>query len=176
MLIISKKYKDYYDYLQGIYGVDKKVVLDRSKSEGFVPSDRTGFTLHLCDFAYDCWFQDKEYFWCERIKEVAQRKYYFDDTYTMPDGRTHLRDKVIPSNINKKYNCPIVVTYRFDKNSCNYPTLKNLNFVSVLSAKEVYLKLATWLSKEPEVLDTRTNEEKIQTNGFDIKKSFRHRK
>lgn len=32
MKIISK-YKDYYDYLQGIYGVDEKLILDRRSSE-----------------------------------------------------------------------------------------------------------------------------------------------
>ena len=40
MKIISK-YKDYYDYLTGIYGVDDKIVLDRRGWEGKKVSDLT---------------------------------------------------------------------------------------------------------------------------------------
>lgn len=36
MKIISK-YKDYYDYLRGIYGEDEKLILDRRRSDSFKP-------------------------------------------------------------------------------------------------------------------------------------------
>ena len=50
MKIISK-YKDYYDYLQGIYGIDNNLILDRIKfSPISYEYDNTIITLYICDY------------------------------------------------------------------------------------------------------------------------------
>lgn len=59
MKIISK-YKDYYDYLQGVYGVDPKVTLDRTKSNNLIFSGSPGESLriYICDHIIDGVFCD----------------------------------------------------------------------------------------------------------------------
>lgn len=89
-------------------------------------------------------------------------------------------------NTNKEHKSPICIYYRdglsFDglyqnrmyENVATDINLSEIGFAKVLPAQEIYLKLVDWLTPVDEVVDTRTNEEKILTNGFDLKTSFRH--
>lgn len=50
-MIILGKNKDYYDYLVGIYGIDKDIVFDRKDAisllDGKIILSRKGFKYHL---------------------------------------------------------------------------------------------------------------------------------
>lgn len=64
MRIISK-YKDYYDYLQGINGVDEKLILDRTMYGHLdsIPGKPMKETIFICDYQVDgLWFESKIYF------------------------------------------------------------------------------------------------------------------
>jgi hypothetical protein len=51
MRIISK-FKDYYDYIQGIYGVDEKLILDRTTfyKMPYVPTDYINETFYIGEY------------------------------------------------------------------------------------------------------------------------------
>lgn len=51
MRIISK-FKDYYDYLQGIYGVDEKLILDRTDFQhlSYTPSNNQISTFYIGEY------------------------------------------------------------------------------------------------------------------------------
>ena len=63
MKIISK-FKDYYDYLQGIYSVDDKLILDRTKYTplSYKPSVKTKHSLYIGNLQVDVlWIDGKPY-------------------------------------------------------------------------------------------------------------------
>jgi len=91
------------------------------------------------------------------------------------------------TEINKKLRKPILVdieTHGRFYPKRNYDWFDNIildefKFIKKLTPQEIYGKLDTflgWLNDNPEKVSDISNEEKIKTKGFDIKKSFRHRK
>ena len=59
------------------------------------------------------------------------------------------------------------------------PDLSRFGFAKWVPADEMYRQIVAfigWLKDNPEIPNNQTNEEKIQSNGFDLKTSFRHRK
>ena len=68
MLIISK-YKDYYDYLQGIWGVDEKRVLDRTKFETTPEEFKLGdkVTFIICGQVFQGVYNDKEWLYGDQL-------------------------------------------------------------------------------------------------------------
>ena len=63
MKIISK-FKDYYDYLQGVYGVDDKLIIDRTKYTplSYKPSVKTKHSLYIGNLQVDVlWIDGKPY-------------------------------------------------------------------------------------------------------------------
>jgi len=45
-----------------------------------------------------------------------------------------------------------------------------------MKPEEIYIKLSNWVSPKDDIVDKRTNLEKIITNGFDKINSFRNTK
>ena len=201
MKIISK-YKDYYDYLQGIRGIDSKVVLDRSESTYnkrytmMSIHELNVLHIHICGLAYDGVYcsKKKRTFWGEQLSEVASeittyqgwdgvKNKMMDNpapvAYIQPDKNYKERKMVFieprPSNLNELTKCPIVEGYNL-RNYTLYPHLKDFDFGSVLTPEEIWDQLYNWIVKmnEPSVQDNRTDEEKIKSNGFDTKTSFRN--
>jgi hypothetical protein len=104
----------------------------------------------------------------------------------------------IPVNINTDLKCPIVakiITTEERKNSRRintlflhngdkldtkgyniYPKLEDISAGSVLSPQDIYLQLCEWLAPKEDVQDNMSNEEKVESHGFDKKKSFRNMK
>lgn len=98
-----------------------------------------------------------------------------------------------PNEINKFLNTPVCLFKGFDvfpdilvdrkkeqqiyangKGIIKNPNLTEINFAKVLPPQEIYLKLTDFLTQKDEIEDKRTNSEKILTNGFDLKSSFRN--
>jgi hypothetical protein len=80
------------------------------------------------------------------------------------------------TSLNKKQNCPIILQSHYNF-YYKFPPLYKFKLHQILSAKEIYQMLVDWLStiknENENKPDNRTNNEKIISKGFDIKKSFR---
>jgi hypothetical protein len=71
MKIISK-YKDYYDYLVGIYGVDEKLILDRTD---FVLTskltNKSKVTFYICGYIIDGYYIDGKFYYGSDLEQFA---------------------------------------------------------------------------------------------------------
>lgn len=190
MKIISK-YKDYYDYLQGIYGVDEKLVLDRRKSDHpsyysdgiyrFLIGGLKVDVLHKNDSFY-CGESDMIKLGGTRIENPRQPNII---SYRIP---------YVDSLGNSKPISICVTPYgesrgssRFDEYaiymvqdaySClPYPRLEQYGIQKVLKPHDIWIELSAWLGKqatkrEPEV-PVGDDKVRILSAGFDLKTSFR---
>ena len=183
MKIISK-YKDYYDYFQGIYGVDYNRIYKREdyilKPSYSASSDEDEpFRMHT--FAIN----NKLYYMAENEKGMhVLTPEFIDQAY--PKKRwiaSRYKDYIseVNTDINRIKRKPILYqTYRWNQEWQNGdPILKSFDFHKVMSAKDVYLEVESfmgWLKDNPPIPDKMTDKEKTVSHGFDLKKSFRHRK
>lgn len=187
MKIISNR-KDFYDYLSDIYGEDPKIVLDRrdyTKSQ--YQSNNTIVRLFLCDFVIEGFYRDGKYYWGdmasifsdgdEDYEKLHPNKFYIDKKY-IGNGARYRSIQRSPyrsvNKINTKNNCPILISSYKNGEYYKYPNLQNIGINSVFSSQEVYLLLSEWLSPKEDIVDNRTDKEKIISNGFDLKSSFRN--
>lgn len=227
MRIISK-YKDYYDYLQGIYGIDEKLILDRTGN--FATPER--FRTNVLRYKHNRDLYEIVRFWIcgrlieglfnigtgiflygEDLKELASNdkvqgtgkfRYYINQHKSDTDffwyinlpqkrGWTKVAKYPIPFEIANQLNrrlfddikkpicpndaeqCPILYDAGFNvPNYVKFPILSDFEFHKVYSAHDLWILLAEWLGREKEIPNNQTNEEKIISNGFDLKSSFRH--
>lgn len=175
MKIISN-FKDYYDFLQQ-HGIDEKVVYDRRTevqmwngsfikrgyNGPFLPREEDIVGFHICG----------NYI---RLKFV-NGKYQFDTQ--RPLNGTFVCDKQPNANpeynnLNIKYDCPIVLSY--NREIVKNPKLSLFDFGKYISPEKIYQLLYDWCSTNFLPEDKRTDKEKIVSNGFDIKSSFRNTK
>lgn len=199
MKIISK-YKDYYDYVAGIYGIDPKLVLDRRTEEDIVARNEfsTGkVRFYICGkYVEGLQIRDKVYFG-EKLLEFGEidrqpswRSGFSDGHTRVAVNLTKLKDREFhdptgieyfllepkDTDVNDKENCPILMGGRFI-GYFKYPILESFNLASVFPPEEIFLMLSSWLSKkitEKElVVDSRTDTQKLESKGFDKVVSFR---
>lgn len=199
MKIISK-YKDYYDYLQGIYGVDEKLVLDRREHcLTSHPIDNSIIRLFICGLLVEGYYLGECYYYGEDIEQFHDSgKYYTSDAwnkthYSIPVSNGKYREFLhvlkdpmkMPDNShnpNIRENCPIMVQvfgtgkrWRHNEGLVKeFPILKDYNISKVFSPEDMWIMLSEWLAKEKTILDNRTNKEKILSHGFDYVESFRN--
>lgn len=193
MKIISK-YKDYYDYLQGIYGVDEKLVLDRRSSEHptYYSTGRHVFlignirvdVIHI-DGKFYCGESDMIKLGGKRHVDVTGRVSY-TVSYTTASGRREtISVAVKPMILNSKDSDdrPAIVLLRtgdcYTKQSIYpFPRLEQYNIQKVLSPHDAWVELSAWLgqkvtAREP-VVPVGDDKVRILSAGFDLKTSFRH--
>jgi hypothetical protein len=187
MKIISK-FKDYYDFLQGVYGVDEKLVLDRTNFHSpHLSHIRTKIEIHvgewlvegLCENGVIYYGSDLDKFSCEfkppyYLSEIGFTK---EEYYQIPNGR-YSRMYVLkqPKFLGDKSptwkeDCPILY------NNIKHPILSDLDLIKVFSPEQVWLILSEWLGKritrnEP-IVPTGSDNIRIEQAGFDVKDSFR---
>lgn len=186
MLILSK-YKDYYDYLAGIYGVDTKLILDRREGKivrYLLPDKFSVQKLVIFDLVY------------EFVIDSRANWYYGDKLSLIGKFKKHwiTGKKGYVINLSKKYDvfvsptpykahhklkekapdCPIL--YVSDEEIIKWPRLWDFPTPAVIPPDEIYQKISTWLASkiEPPIQDNMTDKEKIKSHGFDIIKSFRN--
>ena len=142
MKIISP-YKDYYDYLSGIYGVDPKIVLDRRDHDEI--STEGTVSLVICGKSYDGLFKNGKYHWGSDLEMFNE----FDRAFPNKNKNKNPYDAIFireyweflfktPQkdylDINNKLNCPIVLVQRSNKSSDTtyhkYPILQKLDFTT----------------------------------------------
>jgi len=204
MRIISK-YKDYYDYFVGIFGIDDNKIYDRRElivnKDPFKNSNNDDIDLYVFAIANTIYplfyYRNKPYHTLEDIKrlEIIYRKnndiiksYRYVDTLHRYEELTkqvctvntdarkpvlvrHFRYYSYLMNVNEEFATDDVHTY--------VPLLSDFKFNNILDAKEIYIKIETflgWLNDNPEIPNKQTDKEKLLSHGFDNKKSFRHRK
>lgn len=187
---IIAKYKDYYDFLQGKYGVDPKVVYDRRNGTAPYREEGTVFLIHFCGFEYYGVVLDGGgRFTNEAFKEAVGR-------YSRRDGRgspyfeafrfyprtAGVKQGFWTSRENSKFREPVLVQ-RFSCGRWTEPLKPTLlsayNFPSVKSASDAFIEISNFISgliDNPQKPDNFTDRDKILSHGFDLKKSFRHKK
>jgi len=107
------------------------------------------------------------------------------DPILLGKKRVERKDRLSEAPINL---CPFYYTF-LDKDALNgkplgkdyvikNPLLKNTYITKFISANDVWNEVYDYISslKDKEFVDTRTNDEHIESHGFDKKISFRHRK
>jgi hypothetical protein len=225
MKIISK-HKDYYDYLQGIYGVDPLQVYDRRTDNlvKFSPSASTDIgepyithsfainnrNYHIIEYKGKLYHSideliklDKMLIYRRSLEDKKAKRATDDDNGTLFDrwtlglrwGDTKPRNKESLAKLyfdknncetesNKRTRTPVLVYGRYGTDSdgkdikWSIPDLSTYGFAKWVPAPEMYRQVAefiSWMKDNPEIPNKQTNKEKIQSNGFDLKQSFRHR-
>lgn len=203
MRIVSKV-KDYYDYLQGIYGIDEKVCYDRR--DGIIVDPTRGYM----EGGLDYWFKPDYKPYCVYRRddgapaifglEIGYVRYvlsvfrginYDKFEYKLIEKiRINKEDKVSSAPINllhmrrknrfwDKGNHEYVPFLERGKSSYfRNPILARTFIPGLIPAEEVWENVYEYLSSlnEVEIIDTRTDVQHAESHGFDKKISFRHRK
>lgn len=196
MKIISK-FKDYYDYLQGIYGIDNFKVYKRNKivkeAEISLQFEEEKWRARKPHFFYSFAINNKIYLMVKTekgifevskqiLKDIGYHKYGIDGI---------LKNIGKPTNVNKHTRKPVIVgvgilgnydswsVYSKEWKIDSDPYLKSFSFHKVLSAHDIYIEVESflgWMKDHPEIPNKQSNAEKLLAKGFDKKISFRHRK
>lgn len=195
---ILSSYKDYYDYLSGIYGVDEKIILDRRKFDIPVKRNRLDrpckIVLKICGQVIEGWW-DQRFYYGKDLENAPGSTYYkkqkgrysFNTVnhphYSFPrPHETSLRSSEFKvrediykdeDKSNQKENCPILLR-GWDK-YLKFPILKELELNKYLMPKDLYLMLTEWLAPKDMVTDTMSDKQKVASKGF-TKESFRNTK
>ena len=170
MKIISK-FKDYYDYLQGIYGIDENLILDRTEFSPmpYKPSINSVKRFIIGDYLVEGLWHNNRMYYGKEIEELNISHNYYDfhidkaDYYAIKDGRFSndyvlKQPKMLKDSPAYKYKCPILIgTYSndYDKN----PILHEYSMSKVFSPVDIWLILSEFLGKLKD-----TNKESIQSN------------
>lgn len=201
-MYILTKYKDYYDYLSGIYGVDPLLILDRR--EGYItsfPYDKGKIILYICGYRIEGYYDGIRYWFGEDLKQFENETKYKSSRgpqypnvviaeYTWDNRRIYAHQyndhyALQPEIDNKNYNlikdCPILELTSISgyniPNFSKFPRLSDLNLASFIPAEEIYQWLSTWLAqrvdKSQERPDNLSNNQKIESKGFNLITSFR---
>lgn len=189
---ILSKYKDYYDFLSGIWGIDPKIVLDRRdfKFPLFYDHIPQKVSLFICGKLIEGFWDGISFYYGYSLSkfgkidelprwndinsiDISKRvsfKYNGRDFRILVDI---INDR---QNINIKENCPIILNLG-GKTNYKFPILSKMNLVSVFSPEVIYQMLVDWYSernndaeKRP---DNQTDLQKLISKGFDKKDSFR---
>ena len=174
MKIISK-YKDYYDYLQGIYGVDDKLLLDRRNGTAKDFSHHTGkHVLVICGKVLEYVCFENNYYFNEDIAQFNEAKVLHDSylwkNETRPKPKYLVNPNINPEkhwNFDKIYyptlsedvhkiypglevvskTCPIFIYHENSRTiQCEFPSLLELGINKQIEAKDMWIMLSEWLS------------------------------
>ena len=221
MKIIDRN-KDYYDYLQGIYGMDELVVYDRRDSFPIDVSkpicDKGTFCRDYYNANFDRWFRREILFDDEKRKEVSifgsnsvarrradaeeekKREEALSKGHRIKTPKRPLRilegkimhfileigfydyyfevERYIDDKDDKKLILKYALIDRDKEQLIKNPILYSTYIPKFIEPKEVWNNLYEYISslRDVEFEDTRTNDQHIESHGFDKKISFRHRK
>lgn len=226
MKILSKRgEKDYYDYLQGILGMDEKVVYDRRGSKVISASEYYAFDfpyeydLYFCKKPFKCdepknsikgWSSSKynnrvdrgnKYGYRDYVEEgsiyhlfleVGYHQFIFEtERYLDKEGKLHVDTNMVDhkevKKDEKKSNAPLFIgrlsfkycdTIDRTYDGVDNPILTETWIPKFIPAQDIWNMLYEYISSlnDKEFVDSRTNDQHIESHGFDKKISFRHRK
>lgn len=190
MKIISK-FKDYYDYLQGKFGIDEKKVLDRTKfyNYGDFADSAEYITLNFCGKLY---YRTTKKIVLKTSKYTNFQSYDFQNH---KDREPFLKYYKHNSNVKMVvlYTCEKYTWYTYNEtdyeaiseklpyvvystswNANGMPILKEIGFNNVIPPEEAYKLIEETISiKEQEIKRDPTDMNLYHSKGFD-KNSFRN--
>lgn len=202
MKVISK-YKDYYDYLVSVYGIDEHLVLDRrviTKRDQVIISDepklfREKISFYICGMLIEGYRVGEDMYFFEELRQFAKKQPEWYSRHRPSDIVTleintllshfpydEFRTKMVKDihEVNRKNDCPVLVSAhqrRPEEHTMPFPKLSDYGIPRVLPADDIFKMLTQWLSDRKsaaENVETKvTDEQKIQNKGFDKKRSFR---
>ena len=224
MKIIDNK-KDYYDYIQGVLGIDEKVTYDRRGSTNVGASELYHFDypfrydLYFCkkpfkddghktkkSYWQSCKYENRanKYRWSWKndrfvyegkvlhlLLEIGYHRFIFEiERYLDEEDKLRLDTYIVEhkevSKGNKKSKAPLyIAAYDFNYHSdgktsmgIENPILKETWIPGLIPAQDMWNMLYEYISSlnDKDIVDTRTNDQHIESHGFDKKISFRHRK
>ena len=184
MKIIDKR-KDYYDYLQGIWGQDPKAVYYRMAKDVFKSNERPEFFAKTFPDGI-CGYEGYISLVCGRIihhirfingKNGMSMKRYQTEFFDRPIGQVpvFLEWKIykVKSGTyrNKKYNYHSETFYGYKEN----PMLMSFP-LTVVPAEEVFTGIQDYILSQYDVdyVDRRSDIQKLEAAGFDRRTSFRN--
>lgn len=194
---ILSKYKDYYDWCVGKFGMDEKMVLDRTKN--YYPNTRkyedqsivNEYTLAICgELFYIIFYKGKAYHTQEELFELNDYFYKHDRSKILFRKRHRwykqywdsgtldwfMLEKNGKTDANDKYNIPTLL--KIGRNDWQGILLSEFQVGKYISPEEMFQTVYSWISskKDISIPNKQTNKEKILSHGLDYIKSFRHRK
>lgn len=190
MKILSRG-KDYYDYLIGKYGIDDKIVLDRTvtsnptKDYNYYRSNEI-FSVWFCDWYIEGLCKNKDFYYPFELLKIETTP-FGREIYKSDNEHYHLFTlRKLDFSLNREMNCPILFRWgkmrsiyqfkeinKFSKTDISkFPILDKIKFNKVFNPEEAYLELYNWLIYTKPIEEI-SDIDKIKGHGFDIKKSFR---
>lgn len=199
MKIISK-YKDYYDYLSGVWGEDPKLILERTKEFVVGNANHLGCDMYVLTFIIggnmvQIYNNGENFYFGEELKQFDNSNYWWkkEGHYRVEigysTGRTN--DMFIVDGIksgyeylNDKYNCPILFNKQSwhcsditKENFSTYPLLSSTPVTKFVDATDIYRWIQEYLAKKVDQSqarqDNQTDIQRLENKGFDKKTSFR---
>jgi hypothetical protein len=183
MLILSK-YKDYYDYLTGIYGVDNNLVLDRRVFHNYELFEDEKIVFIICGKRYEGYYVKKlnKVLYGEELLQLGEKRdrrhsFAWGEYADVPNvliktekiGHFGIRRRFLSDYVNvalepfydklkmnEKENCPILYVYS-SNDYYHYPQLSKYNFGSFIPAEDMYKILTEYLSNERTKLETHAD-------------------
>lgn len=185
------KFKDYYDFVAGIYGTDKTIVYERIHSaiENFsggkwskVPLNDKWFSLDRVDYrllavcgkVYFIAKYNDDFYFGQQANCLLDKIY---DKWGKSDFKRRIGLHNTETDLNNIQNCPILLCktdcycklYAVGKNV----RLSDYSFGSIVEPLTVFTQISEFLTRQSEIVDDRTDFQKNQAFGFDPKISFR---
>lgn len=188
-MLIKSPFKDYYDFLQGKYGIDTKVVYERIQEvqqhegywgkPGMYRPDHLDFKTYFfyriafCGTIYCIWVNNQKFYMGDEVLSLDNKDVDLSYRSSLSiDKSTSLQHHGKKTPLNNKLNCPVVlIKYNGDIKNVK---LQDFNFAKLVSPEDAYTKIYDFLIREPVIKDNRTNIEKVVSAGFDKKTSFRN--
>ena len=194
MRIISK-FKDYYDYLSGVYGIDNKVVYIRDSKDVDKTKDFSSF-----DYRFEVKKDGKEYYiylehiwFCDEdfpfitIREgfndytewISYSFEEIEDWLNFLEVKNFVRNEIekhFQTKSNKKVNTELKSPqiYQIKEKYTTDILLKDYGFQRILDAMQAYQRVAMFIAAPPDVPQTvPTDIIRFEGKGFDKKTSFR---
>lgn len=182
MKIISK-FKDYYDYLVSLYGVDEKIIYERHSTSGVDIFNGRLYELWVCnEVFYGVGMNNKISWELNDLIEHSSKEYdnphflywlYKKTNKNYGLNWWYITHPPVFKNINTLKNCPIVIYCGSSVSQVLNPNLSLINFKEILP-HDMWVKLSEWFSPK-DIKITQSPEDMVlfESKGFDKKTSFR---
>jgi len=199
---ILSKYKDFYDFLSGVWGVDPKLVLDRREFDNveFYSHKPQDVTLFICGKTINGFWDGENFYYGEALSkfgDITTPHYWSWRRETNPSRLVRFKFKGNHiSSVTKDYeilvdivddlkqhnlkeNCPILMENLYFRDSFfKFPVLSKMNVGTILKPEVIYQMLVDWYSERNNEAekrpDNQTDLQKLVSKGFDKKISFRN--
>lgn len=198
-MIILGNEKDFYDYVVNQYGRDDKKVFDRRNvvsslyyfetthknkenwADLYFEKTTNRYFIHIGNRKY-CVQQIEKGVWCQAVFHKKNKHFNGNPFIKVKSQVKNLENYVdyLESNVYTKTRQPISLESLYhDEMLEGVPLLKNFGVTAFIDAHDVYTEIDMclgWLNDNPVMNMSFDDAYKLQSHGFDKKKSFRHRK